>query len=232
MSAPPDRLVAALRASLKDNERLRHENERLSSATAEPIAIVGIGCRYPGGVRCAEDLWELVAAGREGLGGLPTDRGWDLERLYHPDPDHPGTSYVREGNFLAGAGNFDAELFRASPREALGMDPQHRLLLEASWEALEDAGIDPTGLDGSDTGVFVGCMYHDYAGDVRTLPAAVEGYLGAGSAGSVASGLIAYTLGLQGPAISIDTACSSSLVSVHVACQALRAGECSLALAG
>ncbi len=232
MSAPPDRVVEALRASLKDNERLRQENERLLSSAAEPIAIVGIGCRYPGGVQSAEDLWELVAAGREGLGGLPSDRGWDLARLYHPDPDHPGTSYVREGNFLAGAGDFDAELFGASPREVLAMDPQHRLLLEASWEALEDSGIDPASLHGSDTGVFMGCMYHDYGGDLRALPAALEGYIGAGSAGSVASGLLAYSFGLQGPAITLDTACSSSLVGLHVACQALRSGECSLALAG
>ena len=232
MSAPSEQIVEALRASLKETERLGRENRQLLAASREPLAIVGVGCRFPGGVTCARDLWELVAGGHDAVGGFPTDRGWDLERLYDPDPDHPRTSYVSEGGFLHDAGDFDAEFFQASPREALGMDPQHRLLLETSWEAIEDAAIDPVSLQGSSTGVFVGSMYHDYGGDPARLPEAFEGYLGAGSLGSIASGLVAYSLGFEGPAISVDTACSSSLVALHVGCRALRQRDCSLALVG
>ncbi|HEY0449294.1 SDR family NAD(P)-dependent oxidoreductase, partial [Actinophytocola sp.] len=229
----PDALVAYLLTELGDQQ----EEETRPVVTAarpadEPIAIVGMACRYPGGVSTPDELWQMLSAGVDGVTGFPTDRGWNLGTLFDPDPDTPGTSYVSQGGFLLDAAEFDAEFFGISPREALAMDPQQRVFLETCWESLESAGLDPATLRGSATGVFTGLMTHDYAARSSAVPDGVEGFWGTGTAGSVASGRVAYTLGFEGPAVTIDTACSSSLVSLHLAAQALRSGECSLALAG
>nr|WP_240468343.1 type I polyketide synthase [Streptomyces dangxiongensis] len=217
-SATADKLRDYLKRATTELERSRRRVRELEEQDREPVAVIGMGCRYPGGVRTPEDLWRIVDEGTDVVTEFPTDRGWDVEAIYDPEPGAPGKSYVRHGGFLHDAAECDPAFFGISPKDAPGTDPQQRLLLEVAWEAFERAGIDPTTVKGTPTGVFVGLMHHDYIGGTIS--------------GSIVSGRIAYTLGLEGPAVTMDTACSSSLVALHSAIQSLRRGECSLALAG
>jgi len=225
MATSSDRVLDALRASLKESDRLRQHNQQLTEASWAPIAIVGMGCRFPGGVTNPDELWNLVATGGDAITEFPDDRGWGAVLS-----DNEG-SYVQAGGFVEQTPWFDSGFFGISPREALAMDPQQRMLLEVTWETLEQAGIDPVGLRGSKTGVFAGGTHSGYAVAVAGTEG-TGGYLLTGSLAAVISGRVAYALGLEGPAVTVDTACSSSLVAIHLACQSLRSGECSMALAG
>src|SRR5258706_3986177 len=230
--ANDEKLLEYLKRVTAELHQTRLRLQEVETEEQDPIAIVSMGCRYPGGVNDADDLWRLVAQGRDAISEFPTGRGWDVESLYDDDPDSAGTSYVREGGFVDDIADFDAALFGISPREALSMDPQQRLMLELAWETCERAGINPESLRGQPVGVFAGSGVQDYEYLLAAAPEVAESYLTTATAASVISGRVSYALGLEGPAVTIDTACSSSLVALHLACQALRRRDCSLAFAG
>ncbi|WP_405763545.1 SDR family NAD(P)-dependent oxidoreductase [Streptomyces sp. NBC_00045] len=230
--ANDEKILDYLKKVTADLHQTRQRLQDVEAQAREPIAIVAMSCRYPGGITTPEELWQLVAEGRDAVAGMPTDRGWDLETLMDPNPDAPGSSYVHQGGFLENAGMFDPGFFGLSPLEAEGTDPQQRLILEVSWEAFERAGIDPETLRGSQVGVYMGSGIQDYGDYEEGVPEAVEAFMATSRASSVISGRVSYTLGLEGPAFTVDTACSSSLVAIHLAAQALRQNECKLALAG
>src|SRR3982750_452723 len=225
-----DKLRDYLKRAINDGRQLQSRLHRLEESIREPVAIVGMGCRFPGGVEDPEGFWRRVVGGAGAMSGFPVDRGWDGMGV--EESGETGVGYARVGGFLAGAADFDAEFFGISPREALGMDPQQRLLLETCWEALEDAGIEPGSLRGTATGVYAGIIASGYGAGLSGGQDAAGGFGLTGTMASVASGRVAYSLGVQGPAVAVDTACSSSLTAIHLAAQALRSGECGMALAG
>ena len=230
MSQPagPNDNLSPSKLALLAMEQMQKKINAAENAKREPIAIVGLSCRFPG-ADSLDDFWDLLHRGGDGIREVPADR-WDIDQLYDPDPDVPGKMSTRWGGYLEQVDCFDAKFFGISPREAVNMDPQQRLLLEVAWEALEHAGLSPAKLDGRQAGVFVGISTNDY-GRILQARDQIDAYVVTGNAISVAAGRLAYLLGLQGPAMAVDTACSSSLVSVHLACQSLRSGECRLALA-